>query len=117
MNADERQHVHRLLSCVERSASMSELTLDEQQTLLDERQSVLDAVQGFDTSRWTTAEKREVGQALEALLQHTLAAATALQAQVESVIQSQQQVAQGREALRGYRPDMKRSSRTVNRTA
>lgn len=117
MTDDEAIVVRHLQSCVERSEKLAQMSTEEQQALLAERQIVLDVVQGFDTSSWMPADKKHLCVALEQLLQHTQAAAALLQTQVEALTQNRQQLAQGREALRGYRPDMTRSSRSVNRTA
>lgn len=117
MSPEQAAIVQRLQRCVERSVGLAEMPVPEQQALLAERQTVLDAVQGFDTSGWASRDKQQLCAALEQLLQSTQSAAALLQTRLQALTESRHQVAQGREALRGYRPDMKRSSRSVDRRA
>lgn len=112
----QRRALASLQAQVEKLPPAEQLTPAELSEHLAARESLLAAAKGLDLRALPVEVQAEVRQQLQTLLQHTQQLVDELQRRLEQLRTSSSKLVKARSALRGYRPNMARTSRGCNRT-
>lgn len=84
---------------------------------LNQRQELIDQLQNFDVSSLPADSRSDLNRRIAQIAQDTQSALDKLSRHFADLKAQKQQIVTARGAARGYRPDIRRASRTVNRKA
>lgn len=110
MAQSELEDLVRALEAVETAA---DAPLDVLAGALIERQGLLDRIQNADTSQLDAAARTDLGRRVQRVADRSAECLAQLRAEQKITAEKLGELVRGRTAVRGYRPDMRRSPHQV----